>query len=241
MKTIDEKIVYQRWLQVIKESTRLDRVTVRSHLWSTLIWCVGLPLIFSIFLLISVSLGWVSKDWRSSLLAGIVVFPLLYLFLGQGRLLARFLGQFFSKGGTLGVLDEAETEGLWRERQIEKWHKELPEFRISEWKRILLHFEADLERLSSRVTYLTFLTGALFFLLFKGWNLGDSSDELFNQFVRPDGVTSWVAALIMEWNDSLILLAFLVLVYLAGVQNSNYLRRYLYCLKVITHEQNKSK
>lgn len=227
---------YPRFLAFIRAHARRERASLNRRMLGVFLWCFLAPAALAVALLVLIRTGWLPWSARNWLEWLLLVFPVSYALLFLGSEVLRDLPNAFRQGALGSALRHAEAEAEWRREVLVSLRQELP-LAAGEWGRLELAFRGDLESMRQRNRYLTALAGAVFFLLMQGIDgLGEPIDPAVPAGEPARAVASWL----LDAGQFVGLALFLLLLYLAGSQTLQSLRRYLICLELISSDPGRS-
>lgn len=231
--------LYTAFLKFIQEDSQKDRMQVHQQMFSTLLWCFLIPVVFSALILFMVKMGFFPQRAKAWSDVALLIFPLLYsaYFLGSQVLVD--VPHLFRSGGLSMSLRQTLKEGKWRTDTTSRMSKSV-QATAAEWEWMAENFKMDLRILLGRTRFLIALGGTLFFLLSQSFEFVDHSATLNASLSGlPVGAELFVRLFryfSIEISAVVSLVLFLILLYLTGTQLYHSLHRYLDCAELLSKD-----
>jgi hypothetical protein len=229
MKAAHQK--YELFSNWIKEDMRKDRFHVNRKVFSVVFWCLILPSLLLITLVILRRYQWIGT-WRYVDL--LIYIPALGYTIYSMWPTFRDIPKVFKKGGMNSMLEESSKEVEWRESTVTRLNSDL-NFTGKEWKMIGFHLRFELQRLKQQNWYMSILAAVVLFFMFQFLDFGSATVTE----IQPDHFTimkGWLEQFIQWGLQVITLVLFIALFYLSGLQFQRHLDRYLVCVERILIE-----
>jgi len=225
--------LYEKFLEYVSNDLQKQRRVLHRRMFILLGWCFVAPALFTLALLLLVKFHILPAPYRAFTEWGVIGFPVLYTLYVLGDEVVREAPSLLKKGGLSNTLMTNLREAQWREQMIESMKRDF--FRSPlDWSWLMKNFEVDLDRFKARHHFLTILSSAVFGLI--NYGIGRLSEPEDVTFVQHP--TMGLIQFSTDWSQTIVVVLFLVLFYLSGMQTYRSLHRYFECLEVASEDLN---
>lgn len=221
---------YRAFLAAVSGDIQKERARANRRFFGVFFWCFLAPAVTTLGLMLAVRGGFIAHRWRALCDWLVLIFPIGYSLFVLGFEVLRDVPTAFRRGGLVNTLKQSGQEGDWRAQQTEALVAQVGAD-PGDWEWITASYRIDLAAFLGRTRYLTALSGAVFFLIFRG--IDWLSDPGASRMVRNPLLSPYVQ--VTGFDDqamTLTLAIFLVLLYLSGTQTHRALSRYLDCAEL---------
>lgn len=222
--------LYRQFIRLIQNQSASERVRFNRRMSQVFFWCFLLPVLVSASLLLVVKFGILGPAAKRYVNWLVLLFPVSYslYFLGAEVLIG--IPGVFRRGGVVSSLKYPLEQTQWRESTCQMLEKSISASN-EQWQWIISSFRMDLRSMQYRAGYLTVLAGAVLFFILQGFDALDQ--PLLSQLHEPGQFLRMTDNFFSQVSQLFSLVLFLVLLYLASLQNYRTLLRYLDCAELI--------
>jgi len=216
--------LYNAFLGYVSTDIQKERKSTNRRMLSIFIWCVVIPVLVYVALMVLVVTKTVGPSARQYVGIAVLAVPICYALFVLGSDILRYVPELYRRGGVAKDLGQLGKDAEWRQNHCQSLEKAL-DAQPSQWAWICSNFRMDLRKMSYRNGYMTIFAGGILYFFMQGIDLIGGEDFAPVQWIQtPMG---WVE---QSSNNPLqfVGLAFVcVFVYLSGTQNHQILLRYL--------------
>ncbi len=230
--TSQERIaLYEKFLGFISDDVQKQRRQLHRRMFILLGWCFVAPALFTLALLLLVKFHILPAPYRAFTEWGMIGFPVLYTLYVLGDEVLREMPSLFRKGGLSNTLLTNLRESQWREHTIDQMKRSLYNS-PADWRWMMKNYQIDMARFRARHHFLTILSSAVFGLI--NYGIGRLSEPEEVNFIQHP--TMGLIQFSTDWSQTIVVVLFLVLFYLSGMQTYQSLHRYYECLEVAAND-----
>jgi len=225
------KDCYKNFLDFVNRRAREQRKTFNKRMFYVFMWCFFAPVATIAIVLILIATDVLPYRLKNNFEWLILAFPITYSLYFFGSEVLMEVPRIFRKGAMAVALEHNLKDGKWRDEICLKLEKDLP-FSTDQLKWVIENYKLDLKLMRYRIRHITILGGAVFYGVLRGLDsLSLEREAIFHQ-LNKTSVLAWVQIINYEISQILGLSIFLILFYLAGMQNLQTLERYLDCAEL---------